>query len=107
MIPVPPMIAAHLPIIIGLALGTLGKYGMDVDRGIPVTVRKVTAQLMMLGVLGLIAEVTADAGRLAATPRALCGATAALLSSWLVLRWEGWAKRQAEQRLPIDDDRET
>lgn len=101
--------APHLPVLIGLLLGTLGKYGLALDEGEPIELRKVLGHLMMLGVLGLVAETGADWVNLSAYSRALAGAGVALAAGKAVRRFRKWAERETEERFPLrrTPDRET
>ncbi len=93
----------HMPVVFGLAAGTLAKFGLDLDGGMLIA-RKAVAHMMMLAFLGLIAEAANDAVNSAPTVRAVVGASAALLSAQLVSRYRAWADQQAVNRLPNPGD---
>ncbi len=82
--------AKYGPTIAGLAIGTAAKYGLAINEGRPLTWRGVLADLLLLGILGLIAVAISEfAAHLTHTPvgtdfRVLIGSLAAVSSDRLV-----------------------
>lgn len=88
MSPVPPDVAARLfPILTGLGLGTAAKYALSMMDGGRVTVRTVVIDLLLQGVLALIAMSLSDAAGLAGNPRVFVGALVALNSDRIVRKY--------------------
>lgn len=72
------------PIGAGLLIGTAAKYGLTLSESQPITLRAVLADLLMQGVLGLIAIAVSDVLGLTGNARVFVGALAALNSARLV-----------------------
>lgn len=82
------------PTAIGLTIGTAAKYGLTLTEGRKLTWRGVIADMLLLGMLGLIAILIADWFNLAGNARVLAGALAAVSSDRLVrLVREGFMRR--------------
>lgn len=76
--------AKYGPTAAGLVIGTAAKYGLTLTEGKPLTWRGVVGDLLLLGMLGLIAIIIADWFDLAGNARVLAGALAAVSSDRLV-----------------------
>ena len=96
------IVAPHVPVIIGLLIGTLGRFGLEMDEGAAIEARKVRAHLMMLGVLGLLAEAAAEVAHATPNWRAILGAGAALASAKVVRRFRQKSEQEADRRMPLD-----
>lgn len=68
----------------GLAIGTAAKYGLLLTDGKRLTLRGALADMLLLGMLGLLAVLISDAMHLTGNARVLCGALAAVSSDRLV-----------------------
>jgi ABC-type Na+ efflux pump permease subunit len=87
-----------MPVLFGLAAGTITKFGMAFERGM-LTTRAVISQISMLALLALLVETPADMITAAPSMRALAAAGAALLGARLVDRFERYADAQTAKRL--------
>lgn len=82
--------AKYGPTIAGLAIGTAAKYGLALNEGRPLTWRGVLADLLLLGILGLLAIAISElVAQVTRTPigtdfRVLIGSLAAVSSDRLV-----------------------
>lgn len=78
------------PTVAGLAIGTAAKYGLALNEGRPLTWRGVLADLLLLGILGLLAIAISElVAQVTRTPigtdfRVLIGSLAAVSSDRLV-----------------------
>lgn len=77
-------IGIYGPTSAGLAIGTAAKYGLTINEGRPLSWRGVLADLLLLGMLGLLAIAIADWLALTGNARVLAGALAAVSSDRLV-----------------------
>lgn len=71
-------------ILAGLAIGTAAKYGLTLTEGRKLSWRGVVADMLLLGMLGLLAIIIADACQLAGNARVLAGALSAVSSDRLI-----------------------
>lgn len=82
---VPPDAAARVgPIVAGLVLGTAAKYALSMIDGGRVTARVLVIDLLLQGVLALIAMAISDLAGLSGNPRVFVGALVALNSDRIV-----------------------
>ncbi|WP_174298795.1 hypothetical protein [Sphingomonas bacterium] len=85
MTPVLPDWAARLvPIATGLGLGTAAKYALSMMDGAKITARGLVIDLLLQGVLALIALAISDAAGLTGNARVFVGALVALNSDRIV-----------------------
>jgi hypothetical protein len=91
--------AKYGPIAAGLVIGTMAKYGLTLSEGQTVTLRGVLADLLMQGVLGLVAIAVSDLLGLTGNARVFVGALAALNSARLV----SWARDTFFKRVQQQD----
>lgn len=68
------------PVLVGLAIGTAGRYGLDIRDGRKFTWTTVIADLMLLGLVALLALVTIDWMGLHGDTAVLCAALFAIAS---------------------------
>ena len=80
----PALTARYGPTIAGLIIGTAAKYGLTLTEGRKLTWRGVIADMLLLGMLGLIAIAITDWFSLTGNARVLAGALAAVSSDRLV-----------------------
>lgn len=71
-------------IVVGLAIGTAAKYGLQLSDGKRLTLGGVVIDALLLGMLGLLAITVADWFDLRGNPRVMCGALAAVSSDRLI-----------------------
>ncbi|GEM_PF-6062488 len=71
-------------IIVGLGIGTAAKYGLTLTEGRKLTWKGLLIDLLLLGMLGVIAITIADWCSLTGNPRVLVGALSAVSSDRLV-----------------------
>lgn len=71
-------------ILAGLAIGTAAKYGLTLTEGRKLSWRGVLADMLLLGMLGLLAIIIADSCQLAGNARVLAGALSAVSSDRLI-----------------------
>ena len=71
-------------ILAGLGIGTAAKYGLTLTEGRKVSWRGIAADLLLLGMLGLLAIIIADACQLTGNTRVLAGALSAVSSDRLI-----------------------
>jgi hypothetical protein len=71
-------------ILAGLAIGTAAKYGLTLTEGRKLSWRGLIADMLLLGMLGLLAVIIADACNLAGNARVLAGALSAVSSDRLI-----------------------
>lgn len=90
--------ARYGAIALGLLIGTAAKYGVAINDGTPPTWRTVIADVLMLGMLALIAVVASDVFALTnQNARVFVGAVAALLSARLIKLVRDKAFNRAER----------
>ncbi|WP_267386546.1 hypothetical protein [Sphingomonas sp. GC_Shp_3] len=77
-------IARNAPIMVGLGIGTAAKYGLTLSEGRKLNVRSLVADMLLLGMLGLLAVTIADWCNLTGNARVLVGALSAVSSDRLV-----------------------
>jgi len=77
-------IARNAPIIVGLGIGTAAKYGLTLSEGRKLNLRSILADMLLLGMLGLLAVTIADWCNLTGNARVLVGALSAVSSDRLV-----------------------
>ncbi|WP_404713209.1 hypothetical protein [Sphingomonas sp. MMS24-J13] len=91
----------YAPVIAGLAIGTAAKYGLTLGEGRRLTWRGVVADLLLLGMLGLLSVVVCDRFGLTGDVKAFASALAAVSSDRLLRlirkRFETIADQQLEQ----------
>lgn len=93
--------AKYGPIAAGLVIGTAAKYSLTMGEGKSLTWRGVIADLLLLGMLGLLAIVIADWMSLTGDLRVLSGALAAVASDRLVLIVRDRFIRKVESDLEV------
>lgn len=77
-------IGRNSAIIVGLTIGTAAKYGLTLTEGRKLSWRGVIADLLLLGMLGLLAVTVADWCSLTGNARVLVGALSAVSSDRLI-----------------------
>lgn len=77
-------IVRNAAILAGLAIGTAAKYGLTLTEGRKLSARGAIADLLLLGMLGLLAIIIADFFHLAGNARVLVGALSAVSSDRLI-----------------------
>ena len=92
-------------VAIGLLLGLLAKYGLALTDGHTPTWRGLLADLLLLGMLGLLAIIASDWLGLTGNMKVLAGAMVAVSSDRTVRavrkRFEQWSAAQLEARMPL------
>ncbi|MDE0879958.1 MAG: hypothetical protein OSB00_15050, partial [Sphingomonas bacterium] len=100
--------AKYGPTVAGLIIGTAAKYGLTMSEGRKLTIKGVIADMLLLGMLGLIAILIADWFALAGNARVLAGALAAVSSDRLVRlvrdRFLQRADQEIGEMLPLPGD---
>ena len=91
--------AKYGPTGVGLLIGTAAKYGLTLSEGKQVTWGGLIADLLLLGMLGLIAILIADYFDLTGNARVLAGALAAVSSDRLVRLARDRFMRRVEDEL--------
>jgi hypothetical protein len=92
--------ARYGPTAIGLSIGTAAKYGLSINDGKPVTWRVIAADVLLLGLLGLIAVIVSGWLGLTGNAKVLAGAMTAVSSDRLVRL----VRRKFEQRVATEID---
>jgi hypothetical protein len=96
------LIGATMPVVFGCLLGSVAKFGIEVQGDAPLRPRQMIGHVMTLGALAAIAHAAAELGDLAIELRVIAGVSAGLLGAKLVAQFEGWSFRQWLRRLLID-----
>lgn len=78
------LVARYGAIVVGLAIGTAAKYGLQLSDGKRLTLRGLVIDALLLGMLSLIAIVVADQFNLQGNLRVGCGALAAVSGDRLI-----------------------
>ena len=102
--------ARYGAVAIGLAIGTAARYGLALGDGKRLTWRGILADLLLLGILGLLAVIASDWAGLTGNAKVLAGALAAVSSDRLVRLVRDRFEKAATDRLdtmvaPVSADR--
>lgn len=92
-------VAKYGAIVGGLMIGTAAKYGLALTDGKRLTLKGAIADLLLLGILGLLAILVSDSLALTGNARVLAGALAAVSSDRLVRLARDQFMRSAEGQI--------
>ncbi len=102
--------AFHMPVIYGLLVGSLAKFGRMIALGQAITWQHVLGHFLMMGAVGLAATVAVDlAGITDPNPRAFTAAVFAIAANDVILylatrAWKRFLQDPDEKRGELRDD---
>lgn len=94
-------LSRYAPIAAGLLIGTAAKYGLTINEGRKLTWRAFIADMLLLGVIGLLALSVSDWLGLQGNPRVFVASMAAVSSDRLLRI----VKRSFEQAVQVQAER--
>jgi NhaP-type Na+/H+ or K+/H+ antiporter len=93
-------VARYGAIAVGLTVGTAARYGLAITDGKPLTWKGVLADMLLLGLVALMAVLVSDRLGLSGDTQAFAAALLSLSSDRMIKLLRQWALKRAASELP-------